>query len=236
MDMHDIELTPHIQIHFKELGNRMHVLAHVQGAHGCAQFTGSIDLDRLEQMARALLERQAKTNGNMSTAGLWGSIKKAAKSVARKVAKTKLVKQVVKQVSKVRKSPILKAALTATAVVMPAVGVPALAAVTSANALLDQAEAGSKVARASIKRLKSAAARGAPKARRALRMLQIANRQRKTTAHTINRNETAKRFRLRARRTLQRGRGRAAFRRLSPAQKMAILRGRMARLQQRRAA
>ncbi|HKO46543.1 MAG TPA: hypothetical protein VJV79_02400 [Polyangiaceae bacterium] len=118
-------------------GRYLKAMVHVQTA-GAAPKTISVDVD-LRPIARALHHWYRRKHG-VQVGGFPGSFFKQVK----KLGKSKLISAVGNAVKSVVKSKIVAAAITATAVVFPPVGVPAAAAYATANAaltLLDKANA-----------------------------------------------------------------------------------------------
>lgn len=76
-------------------------------------------------------------------------------------------------------APVLKVAGTVTAFVVPAIGVPMVAAAAGADKLISAAQKGSKAAKQAYKATKGLAAKGHPDAKRALAVLDRVQKERK---------------------------------------------------------
>lgn len=114
----------------------------------------------------------------------FGFLKKAFKSVK------KAASGVASVAKSVVRSPITKAVLGGTAIVFPAVGVPALAAATIADKAIATAEKGdaaAKKVKAAIKHTKQLASSGDPGAKRAMASFRVALRAKRsgTTAKAL---------------------------------------------------
>lgn len=149
-------LEPDIQIRFQHRGEWLVGVAQLQG-HG-KPVTVRVRA-HLPTIERALLRmlRRSLPPGAAQQVGFFGGLKKAfrkVKKAVKKVAVNKVTKAVYKASRKVMKSPITKVALGAAAVVFPPVGIPAAAAFTAANGVLDQVEKGGAAASSAAKKLR----------------------------------------------------------------------------------
>jgi hypothetical protein len=122
-------------------GRYLKALVHVQAA-GSSPQTISVQVD-LRPIAHALKQWHARQHGSAEprVSGWPGSFVKAVK----KVGKSKLLKKVGSAVKGVVKSKLTGAAIGATAVVFPAVGVPAAAAYATANMAISALEKANEV-------------------------------------------------------------------------------------------
>ncbi|MFZ5893419.1 MAG: hypothetical protein ACOY0T_20325 [Myxococcota bacterium] len=117
-------------------GRYLKATVHIQAA-GAAPQTVTLQVD-LRRIGQALKRWHARQHGGSSARiGGWpGSFLKSVK----KIGKSQLVSKVANAVKSVAKSKLTGAALGATAVVFPPVGVPAAAAYATANAAISAVE------------------------------------------------------------------------------------------------
>jgi hypothetical protein len=172
--------------------------ADISGGKGePVRVTARADFDQIERWVKALLagawariEQQAAVGavGREVAVGFFGFIKKAfkaVKSVVKKVANSSVVKSIRGAVKSVLKSKLVGYALTASAVVFPAVGIPAAAAFHSAQKVIAAAEKGGaalKKAQKLVGGLQAMAKKPGTtgvKARKALRVLNVSAKFRK---------------------------------------------------------
>ena len=184
-------LGPDIQIKLHRRGPWLVAVAHIQGAGKPLVVTARANLEQMEQFAKAkLLQmwnalKQRVAVGAIAqdaAVGFFGFVKKAfraVKSVVKKVANSKVFRAIKGAVKSVIKSKYVGYALSAVAVVFPAVGVPAAAAFYSAQKILAAAEKGGAAAKKAVKmvgglrKLAKKPGKTGIKARKALRVLKI---------------------------------------------------------------
>jgi hypothetical protein len=188
--------------------------ADISGGKGApVRVTARADFDQIERWVKALLasawariEQQAAVGavGREVAVGFFGFIKKAfkaVKNVVKKVANSSVVKSIRGAVKSVLKSKLVGYALTASAVVFPAVGIPAAAAFHSAQKVIAAAERGGaalKKAQKLVGGLQAMAkkpGRTGVKARKALRVLNVSAKFRKNLkrSQVRGRSRTARR-------------------------------------------
>lgn len=133
-----------LKTHFREEGHYLVATTYLVAAGNPTVFELRIDLRPLEKAAlvihQALHQKMTPTVG-FSFSKAWRSVKKTAK----KIGKSKLIKAVGKVTNSVVKSKITGSLVAALAVVVPPVGVPALAAYGAANAAIKAVDEGRKL-------------------------------------------------------------------------------------------
>jgi hypothetical protein len=138
---------PLVRVTFHRKGPWLIGVAYLQGPSAPVVLTARANLQQLERAAQALVRRRARDAASVGS--LFGSISHALKkatSGVEKLAKGKIARELYSQTRKVMKSPVMSAALAATSVVFPPVGIPASAAFVTANKVLDNVEAGGAAA------------------------------------------------------------------------------------------
>lgn len=141
-----------VKTQFKVEGNYLYATTYLVAAGEPQVFSLRVDLRPLEQIAAKVHERLhqkkmalARVNGEpvigFSLSGAWRSVKKTAK----KIGKNKIVKAVSTGVKAIVRSKAVGVALTGLAVVVPPVGIPAVAAYAAANAALVAYDGGKKL-------------------------------------------------------------------------------------------
>ena len=184
-------LGPDIQIKLHRRGPWLVAVAHIQGPGKPIVVTARANLQQMERFAKAkLLQlysaiRQRVAVGAIdqdAAVGFFGFVKKAfkaVKNVVKKVANSKVFRAIKGAVKSVIKSKYVGYALSAVAVVFPAVGVPAAAAFYSAQKILAAAEKGGAAAKKAVKmvgglrKLAKQPGKTGIKARKALKVLKI---------------------------------------------------------------
>jgi hypothetical protein len=176
---------PRVQVSFHRKGPWLLGVAHLQGPGAPIVLTARANVHDLEHAARALVMQRIQRAAAVGS--LFGSIEHAFSSAAHqaeKVAKGKVARELFGQVRKVMKSPVASAALAATSIVFPPVGIPATAAFVTANKVLDNVEAGgaaAEKARKQIQALGKLARQPGPvgaKARKVARILSVTDQWR----------------------------------------------------------
>jgi hypothetical protein len=138
---------PHVRVTFHRKGPWLIGVAYLQGPSAPVVLTARANVKDLERAAHALVRRRAQEAASVGS--LFGSISHAfrkATSGVEKLAKGKIARELYAQTRKVMKSPVMSAALAATSVVFPPVGIPVSAAFVTANKVLDNVEAGGAAA------------------------------------------------------------------------------------------
>lgn len=133
-----------LKTHFRQDGHHLVATTYLVAAGNPSVFELRIDLRPLEKAATAIhaaLHQKTNPTVGFSFKKAWRGIKKTAK----KIGKSKLIKAVGKVTTAVVKSKITGGLVTALAVAVPAVGVPALAAYGAANAAIKAVGEGKKL-------------------------------------------------------------------------------------------
>lgn len=155
-----------LKTHFRQEGHYLVATTYLVAAGNPSVFELRIDLRPLEKAATAIhaaLHQKTQPTVGFSFKKAWRGIKKTAK----KIGKSKLVKAVGKVTQAVVKSKITGGLVTALAVVVPAVGVPALAAYGAANAAIKAVGEGKKLVNTAVE-AKSIISKGNAIAKRAV--------------------------------------------------------------------
>lgn len=138
---------PHVCLSFHRRGEWLIGVAHLQGPGAPIVLMGRANVRDLERAAQMLVMRKAERAAAVGS--FFGSIEHAfgqAAHGAERLAKEKIARQIYSEARKVMKSPIASAALAATSVAFPPIGLPASAAFVTANKVLDNVEAGGATA------------------------------------------------------------------------------------------
>ena len=176
---------PHVKVSFHRKGPWLIGVAHLQGPGAPIVLTARANVRDLERAGRALLMKRMQKAAAVGS--LFGSIESAFSSVAHgaeNLAKGKVARALMGQVRNVMKSPIASAALAATSMVFPPIGIPASAAFVTANKVLDNVETGGAMAEKaknqirSIGRLARQPGPTGAKARKVAQVLSITNQWR----------------------------------------------------------
>jgi hypothetical protein len=185
---------PHVCVSFHRRGDWLIGVAHLQGPGAPILLTARANIRDLERAAQMVVMRRAERAAAVGS--FFGSIEHAfskAAHGAEQLAKGKIARELYSQARKVMKSPVASAALAATSVVFPPIGLPASAAFVTANKVLDNVEAGGASAERAKKQIQQLAhlarqpgAAGA-KARKVAQVLSITHRWRQNLkdAHSM---------------------------------------------------
>lgn len=142
VDTNSVRIKPQgtcIKTCFYREGPYLHMIATLVKDGECQIFKGSLDVRPIQA---AIVRHHARMHGpdSIQVSGFFSSIKHAVNSIGH----AKLVKGIASGIKDVAKSKTFGAVLGATAIVIPAVGVPALAAYAVAKAsiaVIDEANA-----------------------------------------------------------------------------------------------
>lgn len=176
---------PRVRVSFHRKGPWLIGVAYLQGPGAPIVLTARANVRDLERAGRAILMRRMQKAAAVGS--LFGSIESAFSSVAHgaeNLAKGKVARELFGKVKDVMKSPIASAALAATSMVFPPIGIPASAAFVTANKVLDNVEAGGAAAEKaknqirSIGRLARQPGPAGAKARKVAQVLSITNQWR----------------------------------------------------------
>jgi len=176
---------PHVKVSFHRKGPWLIGVAHLQGPGAPIVLTARANVRDLERAGRALvLQRMQRA---AAVGSIFGDIEGAFSKVAHgaeNLAKGKVARALMGKVKDVMKSPVASAALAATSMVFPPIGIPATAAFVTANKVLDNVEAGGAMAEKaknqirSIGRLARQPGPMGAKARKVAQVLSITNQWR----------------------------------------------------------
>lgn len=136
--------------HFYEQGHYLHAKTYLVAAGNPVVLEFRIDLRPLEKVAGRIHQRlhaeMSKRTGTDPSIGFsFSKAWKKVKGTAKKIGKSKLIKAVGKGIKSVATSKLVGSALAVTAVVVPGVGVAALAAYGAANAAIKAVDKGKKL-------------------------------------------------------------------------------------------
>ncbi len=174
-------MEPVVAVRFGRVGADLVGVATVQCGAGAPEVvTARVNEQELYETVIGALALRAREQGASPAAvgGFFKRLRKKIKKAVRKVAKGKVMRAIGKGVKKVMRNKFTKLVVSATAVAFPAVGVPAAAAFTAANKVIDKVEAGNKAARSAVRKLSRAAkkpGRAGAKARKAAKILAATN-------------------------------------------------------------